>query len=86
VPPRIWLENVHPFDCSDQVLEHIPLALGARTVWRVNLDPGAYELQYFAYFEAGEGRNGDVSGASGSRSRRSPRRPSSRSPLDASVC
>jgi hypothetical protein len=42
----------------------IPLVRGPVTTWRVELDPGAYELDVFVMFEGGE-KSGDVSGALG---------------------
>jgi hypothetical protein len=55
---------VHPL-CKRKTVESIPLALGPETAWRVDLDPGRYELDVFAYFEAPNGRSGDVSGSLG---------------------
>jgi hypothetical protein len=36
-----------------------------RVQWDVDLDPGAYQLDVFARFEASDGRAGDVSGVLG---------------------
>ncbi|HEY7560921.1 MAG TPA: hypothetical protein VH650_01980 [Gaiellaceae bacterium] len=55
---------VHPL-CKRKTVESIPLALGPETTWRVDLEPGRYELEVFAYFDAGDGRSGDVSGSLG---------------------
>jgi hypothetical protein len=48
-------------------LARIFLERGRETAWRVALEPGDYELQVFAYFEADDGRSGDVSAALGLR-------------------
>jgi hypothetical protein len=56
---------VHPLGCERKTVEEIPLALGPETTWRADLEPGAYELDLFAYFDAPEGRTGDVSGSLG---------------------
>jgi hypothetical protein len=55
---------VHPL-CKRKTVESIPLALGPETAWHVELEPGRYELEVFAYFEAPDGRTGDVSGSLG---------------------
>ena len=34
-------------------------------VWRIDLEPGAYELDVFALFELGDGLSGDTSGSLG---------------------
>jgi hypothetical protein len=56
---------VHPLGCERKTVAEIPLALGPETTWRVDLEPGAYELDVFAYFDAPDGRTGDVSGSLG---------------------
>ena len=56
---------VHPLGCERKIVAEIPLALGPETNWRVDLEPGAYELDVFAYFDAPDGRTGDVSGSLG---------------------
>jgi hypothetical protein len=56
---------VHPLGCARKTVAEIPLALGAETTWQVELDPGAYEVEVFAYFDAPDGRSGDVSGSLG---------------------
>lgn len=56
---------VHPLGCERKTVAEIPLALGPETTWRVDLEPGAYELDAFAYFDAQDGRTGDVSGSLG---------------------
>jgi hypothetical protein len=38
---------------------------GSQMQWRVQLEPGAYELQLYFYFEADDGRSGDSSAALG---------------------
>jgi hypothetical protein len=57
--------NVRPLGCEDPQLESVPLALGPETRWAVDLEPGAYELDVFAYFESDGGASGDVSGTLG---------------------
>ena len=56
---------VHPLGCERKTVAEIPLALGPETTWRVDLEPGTYELDVFAYFDAQDGRTGDVSGSLG---------------------
>jgi hypothetical protein len=56
---------VHPLGCARKTIAEIPLAVGPATTWRVELEPGAYEVEVFAYFDAPDGRSGDVSGAVG---------------------
>lgn len=60
----IGLVSVRRLGCEKQVAS-IPLALGPETRWRVDLAPGTYELDVFAYFDAPDGRSGDVSGSLG---------------------
>jgi hypothetical protein len=55
---------VHPL-CRRKTLESIPLEPGPETTWRVDLEPGRYQLDVFAYFESADGRYGDVSGSLG---------------------
>ena len=50
--------------CKNRTVETIPLAVGPETRWTVDLEPGAYELDVFAYYESG-GASGDVSGSLG---------------------
>jgi hypothetical protein len=57
--------RVAPLGCEDSQLESVPLALGPRTRWTVDLEPGAYELDVFGYFESDAGASGDVSGTLG---------------------
>jgi hypothetical protein len=56
---------VHPLGCARKTVAEIPLAAGPATAWRVELEPGAYEVEVFAYFAAADGRSGDLSGALG---------------------
>jgi hypothetical protein len=56
---------VRPLGCEDREVEAVPLALGRETRWTVDLEPGAYELDVFGYFESDAGATGDVSGALG---------------------
>jgi hypothetical protein len=57
--------DVRPLGCVDRHVADIPLTLGEKTEWTIDLEPGAYELNVFAYFEARDGRSGDVSGLLG---------------------
>jgi hypothetical protein len=57
--------EVTPLGCEDPQLESVPLALGPETRWTVDLEPGAYELHVFGYFESDVGATGDVSGTLG---------------------
>jgi hypothetical protein len=56
---------VSPLGCEDRQIESVPLTLGSETRWRVDLEPGAYELGVFGYFESDAGATGDVSGSLG---------------------
>jgi hypothetical protein len=53
--------TVRPLGCARRSLATIPLVLGRETRWTVDLEPGAYQLDAFAYFESDDGRTGDVS-------------------------
>jgi hypothetical protein len=58
--------TIRPLGCTDQ--ETRQLSLKPRTglhTWSVDLEPGAYQLDVFARFEAADGRSGDVSGSLG---------------------
>ena len=57
--------TVHPLGCERKTVAEIRLALGPATTWRVDLEPGVYELSVFTNFEAADGRTGDVFGALG---------------------
>jgi hypothetical protein len=61
----IGFVHVKPLGCEDREVERVPLALGSETRWTVDLEPGAYELDVFGYFESSEGASGDVSGGLG---------------------
>jgi hypothetical protein len=50
---------------DDRTGETVALAPGPQTPWRVDLEPGAYELDVFGYFESDAGATGDVSGTLG---------------------
>jgi len=56
---------VRPLGCDDRTVETVALAAGPQTPWRVDLEPGAYELDVFGYFESDAGATGDVSGTLG---------------------
>ena len=56
---------VEPLGCEGERVRDVLLAPGSETRWRVDLPPGRYELDVFGYFEAPDGRSGDVSGALG---------------------
>jgi hypothetical protein len=58
---------VRPLGCEEQTMAEIPLLLGPETTWSVDLAPGDYELDVFAYFDAPDGRSGDVTGSLGLR-------------------
>ena len=58
--------TVRPLGCSDQELARLRFEPGAGELqWDVDLEPGAYQLDVFARFEANDGRSGDVSGVLG---------------------
>jgi hypothetical protein len=58
--------TVLPFGCEQTVVETIRLNPGEQsTAFAVDLEPGAYELQVFARFKAGDRLSGDVSGGLG---------------------
>jgi hypothetical protein len=58
--------TVRPFGCTDQETLVFDLEDGADTTrWRVELEPGAYQLDVFTRFETADGRSGDVSGSLG---------------------
>jgi hypothetical protein len=58
--------SVQPLGCSENVIREFDLALGmSGTHTRVDLDPGAYQLDVFARFQTNDGRSGDVSGTIG---------------------
>jgi hypothetical protein len=61
----IGYAHVSPLGCENPQLEGVPLALGPETRWTVDLEPGAYELDVFGYFESDGDANGDVSGTFG---------------------
>ena len=56
--------TIRPLGCG-RTAAVLPLRRGPETRFRVDLPPGAYELDVFAYFEANDGRSGDVSGTLG---------------------
>jgi hypothetical protein len=56
---------VRPLGCDDRTIETVALAPGPQTRWTVDLEPGAYELDVFGYFESDAGATGDVSGTLG---------------------
>jgi hypothetical protein len=59
------IATVYPLGCGpDQPVAEFELG-SARAEWTVDLEPGAYELVVFAYFETEDGRSGDTSGALG---------------------
>ena len=55
---------VRPLGCDGPADDSVPLALGRETRWTVDLEPGAYQLDVFGYFES-FGASGDVSGSLG---------------------
>jgi hypothetical protein len=57
---------VRPLGCKDEETLSFDLAAGmSETHWRVDLKPGAYQLDVFARFGSNDGRGGDVSGTLG---------------------
>jgi len=59
--------HVTPRGCPTRTIARVFLEPGRRTEWRAVLDPGDYEVHVFAYFQADDGRSGDVSAAFGLR-------------------
>jgi hypothetical protein len=58
--------TVRPLGCADRQTLGFDLASGTdETRWRVDLEPGAYQLDVFTRFETTDGRSGDVSGSLG---------------------
>ena len=58
--------TIRPLGCDDRQTGTIALETGAgEHEWTVDLDPGAYQLDVFARFEAEDGRTGDTSGTLG---------------------
>jgi hypothetical protein len=58
--------TIRPLGCDDQRTAELEFEPGTgRLEWDVDLDPGAYQLDVFAPFEAKDGRTGDVSGTLG---------------------
>ena len=56
---------VYPLGCGpDRAVADFELE-SASMSWAVDLEPGAYELTVFAYFDDGEGTTGDASGGLG---------------------
>jgi hypothetical protein len=56
---------VYPLGCGpDRAVADFELE-SASMSWAVELEPGAYELGVFAYFETGDGRSGDTYGVLG---------------------
>jgi hypothetical protein len=57
---------VRPLGCQDKETLSFDLTPGmSETHWRVQLEPGAYQLDVFTRFHSNDGRNGDVSGSLG---------------------
>jgi hypothetical protein len=56
--------RARPLGCGGTEATTFPLDR-TRTVWKVALAPGAYELEVAVAFETADGRSGDVSGALG---------------------
>jgi len=57
--------SVKPLGCELREVESVALVPGPETPWIVDLKPGAYELDVFAYFETDAGATGDVTGSLG---------------------
>jgi hypothetical protein len=57
---------VRPLGCLDREVETVELETGwDASHWEVDLQPGAYQLDFFARFDDAEGETGDVSGSAG---------------------
>jgi hypothetical protein len=57
---------VRPLGCKDEETLSFDLTAGmSETHWRVQLKPGAYQLDVFARFGSNDGRSGDVTGTVG---------------------
>jgi hypothetical protein len=57
---------VRPLGCTDEEVEMLHFEPGTGELdWTVDLEPGAYQLDVFARFEADDGRTGDVGAALG---------------------
>jgi hypothetical protein len=57
--------TIYPLGCGpERAVANFELSRDT-THWNVDLEPGAYELSVFAYFDDGAGTSGDVSGALG---------------------
>lgn len=58
--------RLRPLGCIDEETARIRFEPGSGELqWDVDLDPGGYQLDVFARFEASDGRTGDVSGVLG---------------------
>jgi hypothetical protein len=56
---------IRPLGCADRQAKKLDFPENGELHWPVSLDPGAYQLDVFAYFEANNGLKGDVSGSLG---------------------
>jgi hypothetical protein len=58
--------TVRPLGCTDQEVEKLELPPSGELRWRVDLEPGGYQLDLFVtHFESETGSSGDVSGSLG---------------------
>jgi hypothetical protein len=59
--------TVRPLGCLEKEVTTIELPATGQLHWRVDLEPGAYQLDVFAQFESNDGRSGDLGGSLGLR-------------------
>jgi hypothetical protein len=57
--------TIRPLGCTDREVEKLALPASGELRWKVALDPGGYQLDVFAIFEADDGTSGDTSGTLG---------------------
>jgi hypothetical protein len=57
--------TIRPLGCKDRETKTLALPESGELHWAIDLEPGAYQLDAFARFEASNGLKGDVSGSLG---------------------
>jgi hypothetical protein len=57
--------RIAPAGCKAVTAARVFLERGVETRWQARLEPGAYEVQLFVYFETDDGSIGDLSAAFG---------------------
>jgi hypothetical protein len=57
--------TIQPLGCQDRPVERLDFPESGELHWPVGLEPGAYQLDVFALFDAGNGLHGDMSGSLG---------------------